>query len=57
MHRIKEELNEKVFWEIRLWMVIIFIFIVIIAVIFISLAICAGRVMFLVVSAKLWHIH
>lgn len=42
MHRIKEELNEKVFWEIRLWMVIIFIFIVIIAVIFISLAICAA---------------
>ncbi|XP_004560594.3 TPA-induced transmembrane protein homolog [Maylandia zebra] len=39
---IKKELNEKVFWEIRLWMVIIFILIVIIAVIFTSLAICAA---------------
>lgn len=46
MRGIKKELNEKVFWEIRLWMVIIFILIVIIAVILISLAICAGKVMF-----------
>ncbi|XP_063350297.1 TPA-induced transmembrane protein [Pelmatolapia mariae] len=42
MRGIKKELNEKVFWEIRLWMVIIFILIVIIAVIFTSLAICAA---------------
>lgn len=39
---LKEELNKNVFWKIKLWMIIIFIFLVIIAIIFISLAICAA---------------
>lgn len=43
MYRIKRELNEVVFWKVRLWMIIIFIFVLIIAVILIALALCAGE--------------
>ncbi|XP_056139831.1 TPA-induced transmembrane protein homolog isoform X3 [Lampris incognitus] len=39
--RIKKELNEKVFWKVRLWMVVVAIFLIILAVIFISLALCS----------------
>lgn len=41
VHRIKRELNEVVFWKVRLWMVITFIFLFIFAVIMISLAVCS----------------
>ncbi|XP_072248055.1 TPA-induced transmembrane protein [Leuresthes tenuis] len=40
--RVKKELNEKVFWKVRLWMIILFIFLFIIVVIFISLALCSA---------------
>ncbi|TNN01156.1 hypothetical protein fugu_010538 [Takifugu bimaculatus] len=40
--RIKRELNEVVFWKVRLWMIIIFIFVLIIAVILVALAVCAA---------------
>ncbi|XP_051252868.1 TPA-induced transmembrane protein homolog isoform X2 [Dicentrarchus labrax] len=40
--RIKGELKEVIFWKVRLWMVIIFIFLLIFAVIIISLAACAA---------------
>lgn len=40
--RIKSELNEVIFWKIRLWMIIIFIFLVIIVVIITSLAVCTA---------------
>lgn len=39
--RVKDELNEVVFWRVRLWMVIIFVFLLIFAVIIISLALCS----------------
>lgn len=43
VYRIKRELNEVVFWKVRLWMIVIFIFVLIIAVILIVLAVCAGK--------------
>ncbi|XP_074496498.1 TPA-induced transmembrane protein homolog isoform X2 [Sebastes fasciatus] len=39
--RVKRELNEVIFWKVRLWMIIIFIFLLIIAVTLISLAVCS----------------
>ncbi|XP_010741662.3 TPA-induced transmembrane protein isoform X1 [Larimichthys crocea] len=39
--RVKKELNEVVFWKIRLWMVVVFIFLLIAAVILISLLLCS----------------
>lgn len=39
--RIKKELNEVVFWRVRLWMVFVFIFLLMAAVIMISLAVCS----------------
>lgn len=44
MRRIKRELNEVVFLRVRLWMVIILIFLLIFAVIIISLVVCSGEV-------------
>lgn len=41
--RIKKELNEILFWKVRRWMAILFVFLLIIAVIFISLAVCAAN--------------
>lgn len=41
MCRIKRELNEVVFWKVRLWMIIISIFLLILAVILISMAVCS----------------
>lgn len=43
MYRIKRELNEEVWGKVRLWMIIIFLFVLIIAVILIALAVCAGK--------------
>ncbi|XP_044059137.1 TPA-induced transmembrane protein homolog [Siniperca chuatsi] len=40
--RIKRELNEVIFWKVRLWMAIIFIFLLIFAVILISLVVCSA---------------
>ncbi|XP_034556182.1 TPA-induced transmembrane protein homolog [Notolabrus celidotus] len=40
--RIKRELNEIIFWKVRLWMAIIFIFLLIFAVIIISLVVCSA---------------
>ncbi|XP_042342656.1 TPA-induced transmembrane protein [Plectropomus leopardus] len=40
--RVKKELNEIVFLKVRLWMIIIFIFLLIFAVIMISLAVCSA---------------
>ncbi|XP_040901399.1 TPA-induced transmembrane protein homolog isoform X2 [Toxotes jaculatrix] len=42
IHRIRRELQEKVCWKVRLWMVIAFIFLLIIVVIIISLAVCSA---------------
>ncbi|KAM9820306.1 TPA-induced transmembrane protein homolog [Neosynchiropus ocellatus] len=39
--RVKEELNEVVFWKFRMWMILIFISVLIVAVILISLALCS----------------
>uniref|UniRef100_UPI003AAB73CE TPA-induced transmembrane protein homolog n=1 Tax=Centroberyx gerrardi TaxID=166262 RepID=UPI003AAB73CE len=39
--KIKTDLNEVIFWKVRLWMVIIFIFFLIAVVIAISLAVCS----------------
>lgn len=39
--RVKRELNEVVFWKVRLWMIIISIFVLILAVILISMAVCS----------------
>ncbi|XP_039646925.1 TPA-induced transmembrane protein homolog isoform X2 [Perca fluviatilis] len=39
--RIKRELNEVVYWKVKLWMVILFIFVLIVAVIMISLVLCS----------------
>lgn len=41
IRRVKRELNEVIFWRVRLWMIIIFIFLLIFAVILISLAVCS----------------
>ncbi|XP_029923028.1 TPA-induced transmembrane protein [Myripristis murdjan] len=38
--KIKSELNEVIFWRIRLWMAIVFLFLIILAVIAISLVLC-----------------
>ncbi|CAG5999855.1 unnamed protein product [Menidia menidia] len=40
--RVREQLQEIVFWRVRLWMVIVFIFLLILAVILISLASCSA---------------
>lgn len=40
--RVKEELNEVVFWRVRLWMIIILLFLLITLVIIISLAVCSA---------------
>ncbi|KAM7399002.1 hypothetical protein PAMP_018297 [Pampus punctatissimus] len=40
--RIKNQLNEVIFWKVKLWMAIIFIFLLIFAVIMISLASCSA---------------
>lgn len=40
--RVKEELNEVVFGRVRLWMIIIFLFLLIALVIIISLAVCSA---------------
>ncbi|XP_041850814.1 TPA-induced transmembrane protein homolog [Melanotaenia boesemani] len=42
IRRIKEQLNEIVFWRITLWMVLIALFFLIILVIIISLAVCTA---------------
>ncbi|XP_063763236.1 TPA-induced transmembrane protein homolog isoform X2 [Eleginops maclovinus] len=39
--RVKQELNEVIFWRVRLWMAIIFLFLIIIAVIIISMLLCS----------------
>ncbi|KAF7642814.1 hypothetical protein LDENG_00250220 [Lucifuga dentata] len=39
--KIKEELNEVVFWKIKLWMIIVFIFLFIFAIVWISLILCS----------------
>ncbi|KAM6987411.1 TPA-induced transmembrane protein homolog [Tautogolabrus adspersus] len=39
--RIKKELNELIFWKVRLWMAIIFIFLLIFAAIIFSLLLCS----------------
>ncbi|XP_032360225.1 TPA-induced transmembrane protein [Etheostoma spectabile] len=39
--RIKRELNDDVCWKVKLWMVIVFIFLLILAVIMISLVLCS----------------
>ncbi|XP_068601569.1 TPA-induced transmembrane protein [Brachionichthys hirsutus] len=41
--RIKRELNDVVFWKVRLWMVIVFIFLLIFTLIMITLLVCAGK--------------
>ncbi|KAM3874766.1 TPA-induced transmembrane protein homolog [Diretmus argenteus] len=41
VRKMKRELNHVVFWRVRLWMVIVFIFLLIIAVIWISAALCS----------------
>lgn len=43
--RIKDELNEVIFWKVRLWMIILFIFVLIVAVIILTLFLCSGRVL------------
>ncbi|CAJ1065146.1 TPA-induced transmembrane protein homolog [Xyrichtys novacula] len=40
--RIKKELNEILFWKVRLWMAIIFVFFLIFVVIIISLLLCSA---------------
>uniref|UniRef100_A0A4W6C9P0 SEA domain-containing protein n=2 Tax=Lates calcarifer TaxID=8187 RepID=A0A4W6C9P0_LATCA len=40
--RIKRELNETVFWKLKLWMIFIFIFLLMVAVIIISLLVCSA---------------
>lgn len=40
--RVKTELNEIIFWKVRLWMIIIFILLLILAVIMISLLVCSA---------------
>ncbi|XP_023261642.1 TPA-induced transmembrane protein [Seriola lalandi dorsalis] len=40
--RVKRELSEIVFWRVRLWMVIISIFVLIVVVIIISLVVCSA---------------
>ncbi|KAM7412738.1 hypothetical protein PAMA_020220 [Pampus argenteus] len=40
--RIQDQLNEVIFWRVKLWMIIIFIFLLIFAVIMISLAVCSA---------------
>nr|XP_046245656.1 TPA-induced transmembrane protein homolog isoform X2 [Scatophagus argus] len=42
MCRMKRELNESLFWKVRLWMVIIFIFLIIFVVIIITLLVCSA---------------
>ncbi|XP_053734286.1 TPA-induced transmembrane protein homolog isoform X2 [Synchiropus splendidus] len=39
--RVKEELNEVVFWKFRMWMILIFILLLIVAVVLISLVLCS----------------
>ncbi|XP_026154814.1 TPA-induced transmembrane protein [Mastacembelus armatus] len=40
--RIKRDLNEVVFWKVKVWMIIIISFLVILAVIFISVCVCSA---------------
>ncbi|XP_023118542.2 TPA-induced transmembrane protein homolog isoform X1 [Amphiprion ocellaris] len=40
--RVKKELNEVLFWKVKLWMIIILLFVLIAVVIVISLAVCSA---------------
>lgn len=50
--RIKDELNEVIFWKVRLWMIILFIFVLIVAVIILTLFLCSGRILVFIKTTR-----